>query len=145
MSSSLPSRDSAWELLTRYNHNSGMIAHALAVESVMRHFAEKFGKDPDQWGIIGLVHDLDYEQYQDQHCRKTEEILRAEGWPEEYIRAGGGSRTCAPLQKHPGHESQVGQKEVEGQAVCRRGEPGDYRTGLPVARHGPLRRDNRNH
>ena len=87
MSSSLPSRDSAWELLTKYNKSRGLIAHALAVESVMRHFAEKFGEDQGQWGIIGLVHDLDYEQYPDQHCHKTEEILRAEGWPEEYIRS----------------------------------------------------------
>jgi putative nucleotidyltransferase with HDIG domain len=87
MSSSLPSRDSAWELLTKYNQSSGLIAHALAVESVMRHFAEKFGKDPEKWGVIGLVHDLDYEQYPEEHCHKTEEILRAEGWPEEYIRA----------------------------------------------------------
>jgi putative nucleotidyltransferase with HDIG domain len=87
MSSSLPSRESAWELLTRYNKSSGLIAHALAVESVMRHFAEKFGEDPEKWGIIGLVHDLDYEQYPDEHCHKTEEILREEGWPEEYIRA----------------------------------------------------------
>ncbi|HMA67966.1 MAG TPA: HD domain-containing protein [Desulfosalsimonadaceae bacterium] len=87
MSSQVPSREQAWELLTRYNQNQGLINHALAVEAVMRRFAEKFGEDPDKWGIIGLVHDLDYEQYPDIHCQKTREILNSERWPEEYIRA----------------------------------------------------------
>ena len=53
----------------------------------MRYCARKRGQDEDKWGVIGLVHDLDYEQFSDQHCKKTEEILRAHGWPEEYIRA----------------------------------------------------------
>ncbi|MFO7838912.1 MAG: HD domain-containing protein [Desulfosalsimonadaceae bacterium] len=87
MSSQVPSREQAWDLLTRYNQSESLINHALAVEAVMRRFAEKFGEDPDKWGIIGLVHDLDYEQYPDIHCQKTREILRSEGWPEEYIRA----------------------------------------------------------
>lgn len=87
MNSIEPTRQKAWDLLTRYNKSENLIAHAIAVESVMRHFAQKFGEDPDKWGVIGLIHDLDYEQYPDEHCKKTEEILRAEGWPEEYIRA----------------------------------------------------------
>ena len=82
-----PTRDDAWRLLTRYNQSENLLAHALAVESVMRHFAGKFGEDPDHWGVIGLIHDLDYEQFPDQHCHKTEEILRDEGWPEASIRA----------------------------------------------------------
>lgn len=82
-----PTRMDAWALLTRYNQSENLVNHALAVESVMRHFAQKFGEDPDKWGIIGLIHDLDYEQYPEEHCRKSEEILRSEGWPEEYIRA----------------------------------------------------------
>ena len=53
----------------------------------MRYMARKYGEDEEKWGIVGLVHDLDYEKYPDQHCKKTEEILREEGWPEEYIRA----------------------------------------------------------
>lgn len=53
----------------------------------MRHFAELYKEDPDKWGIIGLVHDIDYEMYPDQHCIKTREILEKENWPEEYIRA----------------------------------------------------------
>lgn len=82
-----PTRDDAWKLLTRYNQSENLLAHALAVESVMCHFANKFGEDPDYWGVIGLIHDLDYEQFPDQHCHKTETILRDEGWPEESIRA----------------------------------------------------------
>ncbi len=87
MPSNPPTREQAWDLLTRYNQSDNLISHALAVESVMRHFAAKFGEDPDKWGIIGLIHDLDYDQFPDLHCRKTEEILNAEGWPQEYIRA----------------------------------------------------------
>jgi predicted hydrolase (HD superfamily) len=53
----------------------------------MRYFARKRGEDEEKWGTIGLIHDLDYEQFPDQHCKKTEEILRENDWPEEYIRA----------------------------------------------------------
>lgn len=87
MNSAQPSREAAWELLTRYNKSNSLIAHAITVEAVMRHFAQKFDQDPEKWGIIGLIHDLDYEQFPDQHCQKTEEILRSEGWPQEYIRS----------------------------------------------------------
>jgi len=87
MNTSIPSREQAYELLARYNQNNGLIKHALAVEGVMRHMARKYGEDEEKWGVVGLVHDLDYEKYPDQHCQKTEEILRANNWPEEYIRA----------------------------------------------------------
>ena len=87
MNDNVPTREQAYELLTRYNKNESLIKHALAVEGVMRYFARKYGEDEEKWGIIGLVHDLDYEKYPDQHCKKSEEILRQEGWPEEYIRA----------------------------------------------------------
>jgi predicted hydrolase (HD superfamily) len=53
----------------------------------MRYFATKRNEDADKWGVIGLIHDLDYEQYPEQHCHKTKEILSEEGWPKEYIRA----------------------------------------------------------
>jgi putative nucleotidyltransferase with HDIG domain len=87
METHVPTRTEAWELLNRYNTNDGLIRHALSVEAVMRHMARKLGEDEERWGIIGLVHDLDYEQYPDQHCRKSPELLAAAGWPEEYIRA----------------------------------------------------------
>jgi putative nucleotidyltransferase with HDIG domain len=82
-----PTRERAYRLLTEYNKNESLIKHALAVEGVMRYFARKRGEDEEKWGIIGLVHDLDYEQYPDQHCRMSEKILKEHGWPEEYIRA----------------------------------------------------------
>ena len=87
MTENQPTRDQAWQLLTQYNQSDNLITHAIAVEAVMRHFAGKFSEDPETWGIIGLIHDLDYEQFPDQHCHKTEEILRGQNWPEDYIRA----------------------------------------------------------
>ncbi|MFP4301719.1 MAG: HDIG domain-containing metalloprotein [Spirochaetaceae bacterium] len=82
-----PTRDEAFELLTTYTKSESLINHAKAVEAVMRHFAEKFGEDVEKWGVIGLVHDLDWEAYPEQHCQKTTEILREAEWPEEYIRS----------------------------------------------------------
>lgn len=87
MTETAPTREDAFKLLTEYNKNESLIKHALAVEGVMRYMARKRGEDEDKWGVIGLVHDLDYEQFPDQHCKKTEEILRANDWPEDYIRA----------------------------------------------------------
>jgi putative nucleotidyltransferase with HDIG domain len=87
MGTTTPTREQAFELLTEFNQTDSLIKHALAVEAVMRHFARKRGEDEAKWGIIGLVHDLDYEKFPDQHCRKTEEILRQRQWPEDYIRA----------------------------------------------------------
>lgn len=80
-------RESAFSLFKEYNQTESLTKHALAVEAVMRHFARKYREDEEKWGIIGLVHDLDYEQYPDQHCTKTKEILTVEKWPEDYIRA----------------------------------------------------------
>ena len=87
MEPTTPTREQAFELLKEFNQTDSLIKHALAVEAVMRHFARKRGEDEEKWGVIGLVHDLDYEKFPDQHCRKTEEILRQRQWPEEYIRA----------------------------------------------------------
>jgi putative nucleotidyltransferase with HDIG domain len=87
MTEKIPTREEAYALLTTYNQTESLIKHALAVEGVMRYFARKRGEDEDQWGVIGLVHDLDYERYPDQHCKMSEEILRENQWPEAYIRA----------------------------------------------------------
>lgn len=83
----IPTRDEAWRLLLEYNTNESLIKHALCVEGVLRYMARKRGEDEEKWGIIGLVHDLDYEKYPHEHCRKTKEILTERGWPEDYIRA----------------------------------------------------------
>ncbi|MFB0525439.1 MAG: HD domain-containing protein [Phycisphaerae bacterium] len=82
-----PGREEALSLLKEYNKNEGLIKHALAVEAVMRYCARKRGQDEERWGIIGLVHDLDYEQFPQQHCKKTEEILKSQNWPDDYVRA----------------------------------------------------------
>jgi putative nucleotidyltransferase with HDIG domain len=87
METKTPTREEALALLKEFNQADGLIKHALAVEAVMRHIARKRGADPEMWGAVGLIHDLDYERFPDEHCRKTPEILRQRGWPEEYIRA----------------------------------------------------------
>jgi putative nucleotidyltransferase with HDIG domain len=87
MNSNIPTREEAFNLLKKYNKTENLIKHALAVEGVMRYFARKRGKDEEKWGIIGLIHDLDYEKFPEEHCRKTEEILKENNWPQEYIRA----------------------------------------------------------
>ena len=80
-------REEAWELLTKYTKTSALQNHALAVEAVMRHFARLNGEDEEVWGVAGLLHDLDYEMYPQEHCRKSEEIMRQRGIDEVYIRA----------------------------------------------------------
>ena len=87
MGKTVVGRAEAFELLQEYNKNESLIKHALTVEAVMRHFAGLFGEDEEKWGIIGLVHDLDYEMYPEQHCIKVREILAGRDWPEEYIHA----------------------------------------------------------
>jgi putative nucleotidyltransferase with HDIG domain len=82
-----PTRDAAFALFKEYNKSESLLKHALSVEGVMRYMARKSGEDEEKWGIIGLIHDLDYEMYPEQHCTMTEKILRENGWPEEYIRA----------------------------------------------------------
>ena len=83
-----PTREEALALLKRYNKSESLISHALAVEAVMLHFAEKHDKEnKKKWDIIGLIHDLDYEMFPDQHCIKVEEILKSESYPDDYIHA----------------------------------------------------------
>src|SRR5512133_2881200 len=87
MTTSIPTRDTAFILFKMYNKTDSLLRHALSVEGVMRYMAKKYGEDEEKWGIIGLIHDLDYEMYPDQHCQMTEKILKENNWPEEYIRA----------------------------------------------------------
>ena len=87
MTTTTPTRNDALRILHEHNKSDSLRKHAYAVESVMRYIAKKHGEDEERWGIIGLIHDLDYEKYPDQHCTKTQEILEKEGWPAEYIRA----------------------------------------------------------
>lgn len=88
MEGTVPGREVAYKLLKEYVKSESLIKHALAVEAVMIHFAGIFDEtDREKWGIIGLVHDIDYEMYPEQHCEKVKEILGSRGWPEDYIRA----------------------------------------------------------
>jgi len=82
-----PTREDALSLLKQYNNSESLLKHALAVEAVMRYCAMKKGEDENKWGIVGLIHDLDFERYPDEHCNKTKEILEQNNWPDVYIRA----------------------------------------------------------
>jgi predicted hydrolase (HD superfamily) len=87
MSDIKPTREVAFSLLRKYNKSESLLKQALSVEGVMRYMAKKAGEDEEKWGIVGLIHDLDYEMYPDQHCKMTEKILKENNWPEDYIRA----------------------------------------------------------
>ena len=88
MENKKPTRQEALELFKRYNKSESLLKHALSVEATMIHFAELFEEeDIEKWSIVGLIHDLDYEMYPEEHCTKTKEILTEEGYPEDYIRA----------------------------------------------------------
>jgi len=85
----IPTREEAWELLTRYNQDAFHLQHAETVEGIMRYFARKLGfeQEEDFWGIAGLLHDLDFEKYPEEHCVKSQEIMREEGIDESLIHA----------------------------------------------------------
>lgn len=87
METHIPTREEALAVLREYISNEALIKHALAVEGVMRHMAGQRGQNLDEWGVIGLIHDLDYEKFPQEHCVKTKEILTKRGWPEAYVRA----------------------------------------------------------
>ncbi|MFC1937848.1 HDIG domain-containing metalloprotein [Chloroflexota bacterium] len=82
-----PSYEEAQALLKEFNQNESLLKHAYTVEGVMRYIARKAGEDEEKWGIVGLVHDIDYERFPEQHCKKARDILEERGWPDEYIRA----------------------------------------------------------
>ena len=82
-------KEQAWELLTQYNKGEFHLKHANTVADVMRWYAEKlgYGDEADFWEIVGLLHDLDFEMYPDEHCIKSQEIMRENGLDERLIRA----------------------------------------------------------
>lgn len=80
-------REQAWELLTEYTKTPALRRHALAVEAAMRYFARLNGEEEEVWGIAGLLHDLDYEKFPEEHCKKSEEIMKEHKIDEVYIRA----------------------------------------------------------
>ena len=82
-----PTRDEAWKILTDHVRSPNLISHALAVEAAMRHVARKKGADEEMWGVVGLIHDVDYEEHPNEHLRHAPDLLRQHGWPESYVRA----------------------------------------------------------
>jgi putative nucleotidyltransferase with HDIG domain len=82
-------RDDAWTLLNEFTTNPSLIKHALAVEAAMRAYAAKLGGDPEEWGIVGLIHDFDYQQNptEETHLHAAKRILTERGWPEEWVQA----------------------------------------------------------
>lgn len=83
-----PSRAEAWQLLCEWTEGESLRKHARAVEHAMRSLAKKYGEDEDKWGVVGMLHDFDYERYPDQrHPQLGSEVLRERGYPEDVIRA----------------------------------------------------------
>lgn len=80
-------RESALKILNENIKGESLLRHSITVEAVMRHFAKPFGADEEEWGVIGLLHDVDFEKYPEQHCHKTREILTPYGVPDNIIRA----------------------------------------------------------
>lgn len=82
-------REAAWALLRQYNQEPFHLQHALTVEGVMRWYAQElgYGEEADYWGVVGLLHDIDFEQYPEEHCIKAPELLRAGGVGEDVIHA----------------------------------------------------------
>ncbi len=78
-------RERALEVLRHYNKSESLIKHAFSVEAVMRHFASKAGEDVEYWGAVGLLHDVDYEMFPEEHCKKAPEILREAGYDDVFI------------------------------------------------------------
>ncbi len=99
-------REEAWALLTEFNKEAFHLKHALIVEGVMRYFAKKLGYEEaeDFWGIVGLLHDLDFELYPDQHCIKQQEIMREKGIAPEIIRATASHGYALTVDIEPQHE-----------------------------------------
>lgn len=99
-------REEAWALLTEYNKDSFHLRHAVTVEGVMRWFAEKlgYGEEAELWSIVGLLHDLDFEMYPEQHCIKQQEIMRSRGVDERIIHATASHGYLLTVDIKPEHE-----------------------------------------
>ena len=97
-------RKDAIDLLKKYNQEEFHIRHAYTVENVMRYFARELGYDEDFWGLVGLLHDIDFEKYPEEHCQKAPELLKEINAPEDLVRAvcSHGCGICSDIE--PKHE-----------------------------------------
>jgi putative nucleotidyltransferase with HDIG domain len=83
----MPSRDDALELWRKYNDDDFLYRHALSVEAAMRYFAAKYGEDSEYWGLVGLLHDIDYQKFPEEHLKHSREMLSPAGYSDDFIRA----------------------------------------------------------
>ena len=99
-------RDDAWNLLTEYNQEEFHLRHAQIVEKTMMYFADRlgYGDEKEFWGIVGLLHDLDFEQFPEQHCIKSQEIMRERGIDERIIHATASHGYALTVDIEPKHE-----------------------------------------
>ncbi|MDD3360856.1 MAG: HDIG domain-containing protein [Hespellia sp.] len=99
-------REEAWSLLTEYNQDEFHLQHAQTVEKTMMYFAEKlgYGEEKDFWGVVGLLHDLDFERFPDEHCIKSQEIMREYGVDEKIIHATASHGYAITVEIEPEHE-----------------------------------------
>lgn len=99
-------REEAWKLLTEYNQDEFHLEHAQIVEQTMKYFAEKlgYGEEKEFWGIVGLLHDLDFEQFPEQHCIKEQEIMRERGVDERIIYATASHGYAITVDIAPEHQ-----------------------------------------
>ena len=99
-------REDAWNLLTEYNQDPFHLKHAQAVEGVMKYFAKElgYGEEEEFWGIVGLLHDLDFEKFPDQHCIKEQEIMKERGIDEKIIHATASHGYALTVDIKPEHE-----------------------------------------
>jgi len=99
-------REEAWNLLREYNQDQFHLEHATIVENTLRYFANKLGyeDDVDFWGIVGLLHDLDFEKYPEEHCIKEQEIMREHGVDESIIHATVSHGYALAVDIKPEHE-----------------------------------------
>ena len=99
-------REAAWALLRQYNQEPFHLQHALTVEGVMRWYAQElgYGEEADYWGVVGLLHDIDFEQFPEEHCIKAPELLRAGGVGEDVIHAVCSHGWDLTVEVKPEHE-----------------------------------------
>ena len=104
--SKIPSREEAFELLKEYNKEHFHIKHAVTVEGVMKYFAGElgYGDEADFWGLVGLLHDLDFEMYPEEHCIKEQEIMKEHDIDERIIRAAASHGYMLTVDIAPEHE-----------------------------------------
>ncbi len=99
-------REEAWELLTEYNKEEFHLEHAQIVENTMKYFAQKlgYGEEKEFWGLVGLLHDLDFERYPEEHCIKSQEIMKERGLEERLIHATASHGYAITVDIEPVHE-----------------------------------------